>query len=146
MVDIVGRILTTSWFIARGFLSCGVLLLLLLEFLGISQRCVIYWWGGGTVWGSMLQIFDIWYPCVLCRLFGECNNRIFEDQEHSMDQIIALFTKTLFDWSRAWWFTSSDSILLFLDSLLFVHSFFFSYVFCIYFFVTKCFLTYKKKF
>ena len=35
-----------------------------------------------------------------------------------MDQLIALFTGTLFDWSRSWGFTSSDFIPLFLDSRL----------------------------
>lgn len=51
-------------------------------------------------------------------IWREHNGRIFDDQEHLVDQLIALFTGTLFDWSRSWGFTSSDFIPLFLASLL----------------------------
>ena len=47
----------------------------------------------------------------------ERNNRIFEDSMLSGDKLLKFFVTTLFDWSRAWVFTSSKSIPLFLDSL-----------------------------
>ena len=41
----------------------------------------------------------------------------FEDLESSVEQLLASFIGSLFDWSRAWGFTSSDSLLMFVDSL-----------------------------
>jgi len=45
------------------------------------------------------NIWNLVPSCVMWIIWRERNNRIFEDQEHSMDQIIALFTETLIDWS-----------------------------------------------
>ena len=55
--------------------------------------------------------------CVMWIIWRERNNRIFEDLVLSGDKLLELFATTFFDWSRAWGFTSSKSILLFLDSL-----------------------------
>ena len=44
--------------------------------------------------------------------------RTFEDMERSDDQLLASFNGSLFDWSRAWRLTSSDSLPMFLSSLL----------------------------
>ena len=41
-----------------------------------------------------------------------------EDLDKSDDQLLALFSSSLFDWARAWELTSSDSLPLFLSSLL----------------------------
>ena len=41
-----------------------------------------------------------------------------EDMESSDDQLLAFFSGSLFDWSRAWGLTSSDSLPIFLSSLL----------------------------
>ena len=41
-----------------------------------------------------------------------------EDLDRSDDQLLALFSSSLFDWARAWELTSSDSLPLFLSSLL----------------------------
>ena len=42
----------------------------------------------------------------------------FEDRDKSDDQLLAYFSGSLFDWSRAWGLTSSDSIPMFFSSLL----------------------------
>lgn len=57
-------------------------------------------------------------PCAMWIIWRQHNNCIFEDLECSGDQLIALFAGTLFDWSCAWGSTSSDSILLLIDSNL----------------------------
>ena len=51
-------------------------------------------------------------------LWRERNWRTFEDVESSDDQLSASFSGFLFDWSRAWGLTSSDSLPMFLSSLL----------------------------
>ena len=56
-------------------------------------------------------MFDVVY-------LEERNRQTFEDLDKSDDQLLALFTGSLFDWSRAWGLTSSDSIPMFLSSLL----------------------------
>ena len=48
----------------------------------------------------------------------ERNRRTFEDMDSSDDQLLTSFSGTLFDWSRAWGLTSSDSLSMFLSSLL----------------------------
>ena len=58
------------------------------------------------------------------------NWRTFENMESSDDQLLASFSGSLFDWSRAWELTTSDSLHMFLSSLLcnqylFPSSFFF---------------------
>ena len=45
------------------------------------------------------------------------NRRTFEDLDRSDDQLLALFSGSLYDWARAWGLTSSDSLPLFLSSL-----------------------------
>ena len=42
-----------------------------------------------------------------------------EDLDSSDDQLLASFSGFLFDWSRAWRLISSDSLPMFLSSLLF---------------------------
>ena len=42
---------------------------------------------------------------------------MFEDLDRSEDQLLALFSGSLFDWARDWGLTSSDSLPLFLSSL-----------------------------
>ena len=44
--------------------------------------------------------------------------RTFEDRDKTDDQLLAYFSGSLFDWSRARELTSSDSIPMFLSSLL----------------------------
>ena len=56
--------------------------------------------------------------CLMWCIWRERNWWTFEDLNRSKDQLLALFSGSLFDWARAWGLTSSDSISLFLSSLL----------------------------
>ena len=55
--------------------------------------------------------------CLMWCIWKERNRRTFEDLDRSEDQMLAFFFGSLFDWARAWGFTSSDSLPLFLSSL-----------------------------
>ena len=55
--------------------------------------------------------------CVMWSLWRERNNRTFENVEHSMGWLIEFCMATLFDWSRAWGFTTSISVGGFIKSL-----------------------------
>ena len=64
---------------------------------------------------------SIWNLAPLCLtwcLWRERNRRTFEDMDSSDDQLLASFSGSLFDWSRAWGLTSIDSLPSFLNSLL----------------------------
>ena len=50
------------------------------------------------------------------------------------DQLLVFFSGSLFDWSRAWGLTSSDSLPSFLNSLLCHLYFFFSFFFLLFLF------------
>ena len=76
------------------------------------------------------QIWNLVPLCILWFIWKERNRRTFEDLDSSSDQMLASFSGTLFDWSRAWGLTSSDSLPSFLCSLSFLYFFFF----CIFFF------------
>ena len=55
--------------------------------------------------------------CLMWCIWREHNWRTFEDLDRSEDQLLALFSGSLFDWARAWGLTSSHSLPLFLSSL-----------------------------
>ena len=89
-------------------------------------------------------------------IWKERNQRTFEDLDRYENQLLALFSGSLFDWARVWGLTSSDSIPLFLSSLL--HCIYWLFRFCFFFFFGLfcwcyfasssffiLFLTYKKK-
>ena len=64
-IDVMGKVLITSYCIVGKFLGYGVLpldCLVLLVF--YSRRLLIYWKVGETGWESTLQIFGIWYLIV----------------------------------------------------------------------------------
>ena len=64
---------------------------------------------------------SIWNLAPLCLtwcFWRERNRRTFEDMDSSDDQLLASFSGSLFDWSRAWRLTSSDFLPSFLSSLL----------------------------
>ena len=63
---------------------------------------------------SDLEFSSIGHP-MLC--LEERNWRTFEDLDSTSDQLLASFSGTLFDWSRAWRLTTSDSLPSFLSSL-----------------------------
>ena len=56
--------------------------------------------------------------CLMWCIWRERNWRTFEDRDKTDDQLLTYFSGTLFNWSRAWGLTSSDSIPMFLSSLL----------------------------
>ncbi|XP_065627831.1 sphingoid long-chain bases kinase 1 [Quercus suber] len=63
------------------------------------------------------QIWNLVPLCILWCIWKERNRRTFEDLDSSGDQLLASFSGTLFDWSRAWGLTTSDSLPSFLSSL-----------------------------
>ena len=74
------------------------------------------WWNwlgkhSSNIW-NLVPLCLMWY------IWKECNGRKFEDLDRSNDQLLALFSSSLFDWARTWRLTSSDSLPLFLSSLL----------------------------
>ena len=66
------------------------------------------------------QIWNLVPLCILWCIWKERNRRTFEDLDSSSDQMLASFSGALFDWSRAWGLTSSDSLPSFLCSLSFL--------------------------
>ncbi|KAL0006957.1 hypothetical protein SO802_008459 [Lithocarpus litseifolius] len=82
----------------------------------ILTDTLLGWWN----WPGKLssRIWNLAPLCLMWCLWKERNGRTFEDMESSDDQLLASFSGTLFDWSRAWGLTSSDSLPLFLISLL----------------------------
>ena len=104
------------------------------------------------------SIWNLVPLCLMWCIWRECNRQTFEDLDWSEDQLLALFSGSFFDWARAWGLTTSDSIPLFLSSLLlciywlFCLCFFFFFVilFCWCYFASSSFLIYfflpiKKK-
>ena len=63
-------------------------------------------------------IWNLVLLCLMWCIWKERNQQMFEDLDRFEDQLLALFFGSLFDWVRAWGLTSSDSIPLFLSSLL----------------------------
>ena len=74
------------------------------------------WWNWPGKHSS--SIWNLASLCLMWCLWKERNRRTYEDMESSDDQLLASFNGTLFDWSRAWRITSSDSLPMFLSSLL----------------------------
>jgi hypothetical protein len=56
-------------------------------------------------------------PCLLWTVWWERNHRTFEDMEKTEDQLMECFISLLFEWSRAWGFTTSTTVVHFLSSL-----------------------------
>ena len=117
---VMGRWWIICYFIVIKLIDCGVWCLDLLGSFGVLPRSVadtlFGWWN----WPGK-HVSSIWNLAPLCLmwcLWRERNMRTFEDMESSDDQLLASFSSSLFDWSRAWRLTSSDSLPLFLSSLL----------------------------
>ena len=64
------------------------------------------------------RVWNLAPLCLMRCIWRERNWRTYEDRDKSDDQLLAYFSGSLFDWSRAWGLTSSDSIPMFLSSLL----------------------------
>ena len=86
------------------------------------------WWN--WLGKNASYIWNIVPICLMWCIWREHNWRTFEDLDRSEDQMLALFSGSLFDWARAWGLTSSDSLPLFLSSLSlqFMFSLFFLFV------------------
>ena len=95
---------------------CGVLSLELLGFCGFSQdRLQISFLASGIGWGS--THWNLVHLCLMWCIWKERNRQTFEDLDRPNDQLLASFTGSLFDWSRAWRLISRESLPLFLSSL-----------------------------
>jgi hypothetical protein len=55
--------------------------------------------------------------CLLWTLWTEPKRRIFEDCESSESKLIENFVTSLYQWSQAWGFTSSTSLVSFIKDL-----------------------------
>ena len=63
---------------------------------------------------------DLWNLIPLCLMWlvwKERNCRSFEDVTSSKSLLLDCFALTLFDWSRAWGFTTSTTVIEFTSSL-----------------------------
>ena len=84
------------------------------------------------------HIWNLVPLCLTWCIWRDRNRWTFEDMDRLDDQLLALFSRSLFDWSRAW---DSHLVILSLCSLalsFFVISasfLFFFFVFCFFFFV-----------
>ena len=63
------------------------------------------------------KIWNLVSLCILWCIWKEWNQRIFDNLDSSIDQLLASFSGTLFNWSRTWRLTTSDSLPSFLSSL-----------------------------
>ena len=137
-VVIVVRRLTTYFFIVRWLIGYGVLSLKLLACLPRSILDLLFgWWNWMGKHSS--QIWNLVPLCILWCIWKERNRRTFEDLNSSSDQMLASFSRTLFDWSRAWGLMSSDSLPSFLCSLYFFVIFLlFGFLFCFSLFSFSC--------
>ena len=79
------------------------------------QDCLFSWWNWLGKHSS--YIWNLVPLCLMWCIWRERNRWTVEDLNRSEDQLLALFSGSLFDWGRAWGLTSSDSIPL---SLLFI--------------------------
>ena len=74
------------------------------------------WWNWFGKHSS--RVWNLAPLCLMWCIWRERNWRTFEDRDKSDNQLLAYFSGSLFDWSRAWGLTSSDSIPMFPSSLL----------------------------
>ena len=101
------------------------------------------WWNWLAKHSS--SIWNLAPLCLMWCFWRERNRRTFEDMNSSDDQLLATFSGSLFDQSRTWGLTSSNSLPSFLSSLLcpqflFFSFFFLLFLFPLYFLSTLCFL------
>ena len=74
------------------------------------------WWNWfGKHFSSIWNLVPL---CLMWCIWTERNRWTFEDMDKSDDQLLASFSVSLFERSRAWGLSSSDSLPLFLSSLL----------------------------
>ena len=95
----------------------------------------IVFWRFGILWvlpGCVPDLFFCWHnwlgkthskiwnmlpSCLFWTLWREQNNRIFENTERTDSQLQEFFSNALYDWATVWGYSSSTSVISFLDSL-----------------------------
>ena len=85
---------------------------------GTVADLLFSWWNGLGHHSS-----DIWNfvpACLMWTIWKERNQRTFEDAFKADNQILEGFILTLFDWSKAWGFSSITSIPEFISSLFLI--------------------------
>ena len=119
-VGAVGRQWITFCYIVERLIGCGALSINSSGFLGSPLvRCQIFSLAGGIGWGKRSShIWNLVPLCLMWYIWGERNRQTFENLNRPDDQMLALFSGSLFDWVKTWGLTSSDSLPLFLSSLL----------------------------
>lgn len=68
------------------------------------------------------SVWNLVPSCLMWTVWRERNQCTFEDLESSESQFLETFVTSLFDWSRAWGFTSSISIASSIDSFCLTHT------------------------
>ena len=107
------------------------------------------WWNG--LGRHSLDIWNMVPICLVWTIWKECNQCTFEDVSRLDNQLLEGFIQTLFDWSRAWGFTTSTSISVFMSSLLLSSNDVYLWCVSVHIFCTRHFfniissITYKKK-
>jgi hypothetical protein len=77
----------------------------------------------GILWNWVFHAFGISWVIfgkvadVLFSWWNGLGRRTFEDVTSSESQLLYCFALTLFDWSRAWGFTTSTNVIEFISSL-----------------------------
>ena len=98
-------------------------------------------------------IWNMVPACLMWLVWQECNARIFDDKERTLDHLKSLLFGTLFHWARTWGCTNCISLSDFIVSISFS-----SWLYCICFlftvftivnmmfnFFNESLITYKKK-
>ena len=85
---------------------------------GTVTALLFSWWYGLGRHSS--DIWNIVPVCLMWTIWKERNHLTFEDVSKLDSQILEGFILTLFDWSRAWGFTTNTSIPEFISSLLLI--------------------------
>ena len=87
--------------------------------LWVLPRCIPELFFGWRNWlgKNHSQIWNLVSSCIFWTLWREQNNRTFKNAEHTESQLYELFANTLYDWATVWGYSSSNSVLSFLDSL-----------------------------
>ena len=86
--------------------------------LWVLPWCIVDFFFGWRNWlgKNHSQIWNLVPSCIFWTLWREMNNRTFEN-ESTESWLFELFSNTLYDWATVWGYSSSNSILSFLDSL-----------------------------
>jgi hypothetical protein len=85
---------------------------------GTVAELLFSWWNGLGRHSS--DIWNLVPACLMWSIWKERNQRIFEDVFKADNQLLEGFILNLFDWSKAWGFSSCTSIPEFISSLFLI--------------------------